>query len=414
MALPLLRLTPSPNPRSPLFFAASPSYSGALWSPICHSRFPVLLHRGSSTVAALSDGTTGAEIAESSVAAQTRLIAQNIPWTCTANDIRTLFAKHGNVVDVELSMYNSSRNRGLAFVTMASEEEALAALNNLNSYDFDGRIIKVEFARSVKKTPVRAASAVPEYNVFVGNLTWRVRSRDLRELFNASGNVLSAEVIYQTNPRRPAGYGFVSFSSKEEAEAAMSSLNGTNLMGRNIRLVLGNVQPEDAEKQLDTRFGFDLDLTFLLPYGPIYVDASCRSSVALNEPFLTTRFVFPSISPPNHLLNHLSLLLSYTKESERRRGIQVISFSRRGIPSMEVKPIPFSPSTKWFLDWQHLEREMLLGFDLSQRSSDLLQNCDLPPPLKLFSPVEQDDNESAVVTCTISQQQNPSPIPAVR
>lgn len=70
----------------------------------------------------------------------------------------------------------------------------------------------------------------------------------------------------------------------------------------------------------------------------------------------------------------------------------------------EVKPpIPHSPTKKWFLDWQpdgHLEKEMLLGFDLSKRSSlcagDLLQNCDLPPPLKLFSPVEQDDKKAVL------------------
>ncbi|RWW38998.1 hypothetical protein BHE74_00055711 [Ensete ventricosum] len=68
----------------------------------------------------------------------------------------------------------------------------------------------------------------------------------------------------------------------------------------------------------------------------------------------------------------------------------------------EAKSIPHTPTKKWLLDWQpdgHLEREMLLGFDLSKRSSlcgaDLLQNCDLPPPLKLFSPVEQGDKKAA-------------------
>lgn len=92
--------------------------------------------------------------------------------------------------------------------------------------EFDGRVIQVEFSRSVKKTPAMEARPTPKHNVFVGNLTWRVRSRDLRELFKDSGNVLSAEVIFQANPRRSAGYGFVSFSSKEEAEAAITTLNG--------------------------------------------------------------------------------------------------------------------------------------------------------------------------------------------
>ncbi|KAJ8471804.1 hypothetical protein OPV22_026147 [Ensete ventricosum] len=252
MALPLLRLPSSHNPHlspsSPSFFSL-PSPSRVTYSPRrARGVLLLLLRREISAFAALSSSAPAApvETAESSGAARTRLIAQNVPWTCTADDIRTLFSKHGTVVDVELSMYNSSRNRGLAFVTMASEEEALAALSHLNSYDLDGRVIKVEFARSVKKAPV------PKYNVFVGNLTWRVRSRDLRELFNGSGNILSAEVIFQSNPRRSAGYGFVSFASKEEAEAAITTLNGKDLMGRRIRLVLSKDQAVDAENKVDT------------------------------------------------------------------------------------------------------------------------------------------------------------------
>ncbi|KAJ0984645.1 hypothetical protein J5N97_003001 [Dioscorea zingiberensis] len=162
---------------------------------------------------------------ESSPQPRKRLIAQNIPWTCTAEDITNLFQKYGSVVDVELSMYSSDRNRGLAFITMASEEDALAALNGLNSYDLDGRVIKVEFARSLKKNPSLETTTIEKHTVFVGNLAWRVRSRDLREFFAPNHNVISAEVIFHSNPRRSAGYGFVSFASKKEAADAVASLN---------------------------------------------------------------------------------------------------------------------------------------------------------------------------------------------
>lgn len=174
-----------------------------------------------------------------------RLIAQNVPWTCTCEDIRSLFEKHGTVLEVELSMYNKSRNRGLAFITMASEEDALVALKNLESHDMDGRKIKVDFARSLKKSPPAVAVPVEKYGVFVGNLAWRVRTRDLRELFETTGNVVSADVIFQTEPRRPAGYGFVYFSSKEAAHAAVTTFNGKVLMGRPIRVILKESQTSD-------------------------------------------------------------------------------------------------------------------------------------------------------------------------
>ncbi|XP_010942624.1 28 kDa ribonucleoprotein, chloroplastic [Elaeis guineensis] len=263
MALLLLRL---PSPLQPHVSPplSKPSQTQTLF-PFTVPQIPstrsstggiFFLQRPFSPIAALSTTSSATETAAAEESTEIpgevrkRLIAQNIPWTCTAEDIRKLFEQHGTVIDVELSMYNRTRNRGLAFVTMASEEEAVAALNNLNSYELDGRVIKVEFARSLKKDSSAATIPVPKFNVFVGNLSWRVRSRDLRELFNASGNVLSAEVIFQSNPRRSAGYGFVSFASKEEAEAAIATYNGKKLMGRPVNLAFGTIQTDSAEAKL--------------------------------------------------------------------------------------------------------------------------------------------------------------------
>lgn len=84
----------------------------------------------------------------------------------------------------------------------------------------------MEFARSLKKKADQETTApTTTFNVFVGNLAWRVRSRDLRELFGSSGKLISAEVIFQSNPRRSAGYGFVSYATEEEAKAAIAAHN---------------------------------------------------------------------------------------------------------------------------------------------------------------------------------------------
>ncbi|KAK6940201.1 RNA recognition motif domain [Dillenia turbinata] len=176
--------------------------------------------------------------AEEEEFSRTRLLAQNVPWTSTADDIRALFQKYGTVIDVELSMYNKTRNRGLAFVSMSSPEEALAALNNLESYEYEGRTLKLNYARPRKKKP---SSAPPKsemkYDLFVGNLPYDAKAKDVKEFFNSSNaNVVSAEIIYYDTPRRPSGYGFVSFSSKEEAAAALSAFQGRTFMGRPLRL----------------------------------------------------------------------------------------------------------------------------------------------------------------------------------
>ncbi|XP_058786337.1 28 kDa ribonucleoprotein, chloroplastic-like [Vicia villosa] len=168
----------------------------------------------------------------------TRLLAQNVPWTSTAEDIRTLFEKHGKVVDVELSMYNKSRSRGLAFVEMASPEEALAVFNTLQSYEYEGRVINLKYARPRKeKTPPPVEHKPITFNLFVSNLSYETRSKDLKEFFDSGASgVVSAEVIFRENPRTPSGYGFVSFKTKKEANDALSEFQGKKLKGRPIRV----------------------------------------------------------------------------------------------------------------------------------------------------------------------------------
>ncbi|KAJ4966643.1 hypothetical protein NE237_018492 [Protea cynaroides] len=182
---------------------------------------------------------------------RTRLIAQNLPWTCTSEDVRNLFQKYGTVTDVEVSMYDKIRNRGLAFITMGSPDEAVAALTNLDGYEFGGRAIKVAYSRSLKKKRSVRPEPVVKHNVFVGNLSMRVRSRELREFFSSgSGNLVSAQVIYQSKPRKSTGYGFVGFSSKEEAEAAVTAFNGKILMGRPVRLALSKLGLKEASEEV--------------------------------------------------------------------------------------------------------------------------------------------------------------------
>ncbi|PSR99854.1 RNA-binding protein [Actinidia chinensis var. chinensis] len=183
--------------------------------------------------------TVAEEVEEEDEASRTRVLAQNVPWTSTVDDIRLLFGKFGTVVDVELSMHNKTRNRGLAFVSMGSHEEALAALENLESSEFEGRTLRLTWARSIKKKPNPAAQPkpVPIHNLFVANLPYQARAKDLKELFNSeNANVVTAEIIFHENPRRSSGYGFVSFNTKQEAEAALSAFQGKTFMGRQIRV----------------------------------------------------------------------------------------------------------------------------------------------------------------------------------
>ncbi|XP_060198964.1 28 kDa ribonucleoprotein, chloroplastic [Lycium barbarum] len=170
---------------------------------------------------------------------KTRVLAQNAPWTYTPDDLRPLFQKYGTVHDIEVAMYNKTRSRGLVFVTMGSHEEAKAVLENLEAYELEGRPLRLAWAKPKTKKPSSPppSKPLPVHNLFVANLHFEARSKDLMEFFKENGaNVVSAEVIFNDNPRRSAGYGFVSLNTKEEADAALSSFDGKEFMGRQIRV----------------------------------------------------------------------------------------------------------------------------------------------------------------------------------
>ena len=70
--------------------------------------------------------------------------------------------------------------------------------------------------------------------LYVGNLSYNTTSSDLEQLFGQHGTVQSAEVIQDRDTGRSKGFGFVQMGSDQEAQAAISALNGQEVDGRNL------------------------------------------------------------------------------------------------------------------------------------------------------------------------------------
>jgi RNA recognition motif-containing protein len=75
-------------------------------------------------------------------------------------------------------------------------------------------------------------------NIYVGNLAFSTDSTALRELFAAYGEVTSAQVIEDRNTGRSRGFGFVEMTSAEDAQKAISEVNGTTVDGRQLTVNL--------------------------------------------------------------------------------------------------------------------------------------------------------------------------------
>src|SRR5262244_4090927 len=78
--------------------------------------------------------------------------------------------------------------------------------------------------------------------LYVGGLAYSTTSEGLREFFTQCGNVLSATVITDRFSGQSRGFGFVEMASAEEAQNAISQLNGRELDGRRITVEVSNPQ----------------------------------------------------------------------------------------------------------------------------------------------------------------------------
>ena len=79
--------------------------------------------------------------------------------------------------------------------------------------------------------------------LYVGNLSYDINKSDLEQMFAVHGTVTSAQVITDRETQRSKGFGFVEMSSDQEAQAAISALNGKSIDGR--ALTVNEARPQE-------------------------------------------------------------------------------------------------------------------------------------------------------------------------
>jgi cold-inducible RNA-binding protein len=84
----------------------------------------------------------------------TKLFVGNLSFNTTENDLLDMFKQAGTVSSCELIMDKfTNKSRGFAFVTMGTQEEATAAITQLNGKEVDGRALTVNEARPREERP---------------------------------------------------------------------------------------------------------------------------------------------------------------------------------------------------------------------------------------------------------------------
>ncbi|WP_073173318.1 RNA recognition motif domain-containing protein [Tangfeifania diversioriginum] len=81
-------------------------------------------------------------------------------------------------------------------------------------------------------------------NIYVGNLDFKVEEQDLQEVFEEYGTVTEAKIISDKFTGRSRGFGFVTMENKEEANKAITDLNGAVYEDRDM--VVNEARPRKS------------------------------------------------------------------------------------------------------------------------------------------------------------------------
>ncbi|KAI9160592.1 hypothetical protein LWI28_009775 [Acer negundo] len=189
----------------------------------------------------------------------TDVYVKNLVKDVTEDFLREMFSKFGEVCDAVIMKDVKGKSKGFGFVKFKSPEEARKAVEVLNGAQlgsknlFVGRAqMKAERAEILKhqyKEMYNFRIQNPNFsNLYVKNLDISVDDSKLQELFSCFGQITSVKVM-RHDSGLSKGFGFVCFSTPEEAKKALDACNGATIQGRTLHVSIAQ-RKEDRCKEL--------------------------------------------------------------------------------------------------------------------------------------------------------------------
>ena len=88
--------------------------------------------------------------------------------------------------------------------------------------------------------------------IFIGNLSWDTEEDDLKDLFNAYGEVIKCTIPLERDSGRKRGFGFVEMNSESSEKTAINDLQDVEWMGREIRV--NKAEQKDRSRRNNRRY----------------------------------------------------------------------------------------------------------------------------------------------------------------
>ncbi|CAI5647855.1 polyadenylate-binding protein 1-like isoform X3 [Oreochromis niloticus] len=183
----------------------------------------------------------------------TNVYIKNFGEDFTDEKLKEVFSAFGRTLSVRVMKDEKGRSRGFGFVNYAHHEDAQKAVNEMNGKEINGKILYVGRAQKrlerqgelkrkfdqIKQDRIQRYQGV---NLYVKNLDDSIDDERLRKEFAPYGTITSAKVM--TDGSQSKGFGFVCFSSPEEATKAVTEMNGRIVATKPLYVALAQRREE--------------------------------------------------------------------------------------------------------------------------------------------------------------------------
>ncbi|KAE8624718.1 hypothetical protein XENTR_v10006028 [Xenopus tropicalis] len=167
--------------------------------------------------------------------------------------LKETFSKYGKTLSVKVMTDPSGKSKGFGFVSFERHEDANKAVDDMNGKDVNGKIMFVgraqkkverqaELKRRFEQLKQERISRYQGVNLYIKNLDDTIDDEKLRKEFSPFGSITSAKVMLEEG--RSKGFGFVCFSSPEEATKAVTEMNGRIVGSKPLYVALAQRKEE--------------------------------------------------------------------------------------------------------------------------------------------------------------------------
>ncbi|KAI8826132.1 polyadenylate-binding protein [Fimicolochytrium jonesii] len=188
----------------------------------------------------------------------TNLYVKGLTDSITDEEFEQLFAKFGKITSSSVAREPDGKGRGFGFVNFSTHEEASAAVEEMHEKEVNGQQLYVnraqkkfereeELRRKFDRAREERMIKYQGVNLYVKNLDDSIDDEGLRQLFAECGTITSTKVMRDEKTGAPRGFGFVCFSSPEEATKAVTEMNARIVCSKPIYVALA--QRKEVRRQ---------------------------------------------------------------------------------------------------------------------------------------------------------------------